>query len=277
MKYLQVLLVALAPGLAFAQNCQCGYRDSNGNVWREAIVSTFTQAAGALAAVNANWIISTDTQPQKAPATANIQYTAANVFQHNDALGLKASAYTGGNARCAQIFTKRSDIKYGTFRMRAQVPSVPGAVFGFFTFISNTQEQDIEFLSADSDYYQRVYYTNQPGQTPGASLNTVIAGADFTTFGNHQIDWFPTRTVYSYDGSGLKSNRTITTQVPTTPSEFILNVWTNGDPGWSKGPPTADAIATVQWVHLYFNSTTLSESAFNTACVNAGRPAACNV
>ncbi|EEB94784.1 hypothetical protein MPER_06348 [Moniliophthora perniciosa FA553] len=107
--------------------------------------------------------------------------------------------------------------------------------------------------------------------------DVVIPGADFTTFGTHRFDWLPSRTIYSYAGSGPTSSRTIMKNVPTTPSEFVLNVWSNGDPGFSKGPPQADAIATVQWVHLYFNSTTFSESAFNSACVAAGRPAVCNV
>lgn len=63
---------------------------------REAIVSTFTQDTGALAAVNADWLISTDLQVQPT-GTANIQYVAANVFQHQDALGLKASAVSASN------------------------------------------------------------------------------------------------------------------------------------------------------------------------------------
>ena len=61
-------------------------------IQREAIVSTFTQTAGALAAVNADWIIATDLEVQSGTATANIQYTTANVFEYQNALGLKASA-----------------------------------------------------------------------------------------------------------------------------------------------------------------------------------------
>jgi beta-glucanase (GH16 family) len=51
--------------------------------------------------------------------------------------------------------------------MRSVVPTVPGVVFGFFTYRSDTAEQDIEFLSSDPDYYQHVYYTNQPGHPNG--------------------------------------------------------------------------------------------------------------
>ncbi|KAJ6461335.1 concanavalin A-like lectin/glucanase domain-containing protein [Mycena sanguinolenta] len=283
-----LVLFAVSTTQVLAQSCPCGYKDSNGHVWREAIVSTFTQDAGALAAVNADWIIAPDLQVQSGHATANIQYTPANVFQYQDALGLKASAYdNSGSVKCAEIFTNRADILYGSFRMQAQVPSVPGAVFGFFTYISGTQEQDIEFLSSDTNYYQQVHYTNQPGNVngnpdPDAAKDIVVPGADFTTFGVHRIDWLPASTTYSYSGNSdsgtpITSTTTITKNVPTTPSEFIINVWSNGDPGWSHGPPTADAIATVHYANLYFNSTSLSAASFNSACSAAGNVAPCSV
>ncbi|KAJ7672749.1 concanavalin A-like lectin/glucanase domain-containing protein [Mycena rosella] len=277
-----VALLFASSTQVLAQNCACGYKDSNGHVWREAIVSTFTQASGALAAINANWAIATDLEADQPPtSTASIQYVTANVFEYQDALGLKASAYdNSGSVKSAEIFTTRSDILYGSFRMQAQVPSVPGVVFGFFTYITDSQEQDIEFLSSDADYYQHLYYTNQPGQLangdsdPDAAKDVVVSGADFTTFGVHRLDWLPGSTVYSYAGSNngaaVTSTTTITKNVPTTPSEFVLNVWSNGDPNFSKGPPTADAIATVQYVHLYFNSTSVSAASFNSACSAAG-------
>ncbi|KAF8143269.1 concanavalin A-like lectin/glucanase domain-containing protein [Mycena galopus ATCC 62051] len=268
-------------------SCACGYEDSNGNLWRESIVSTFTQDAGALAAVNADWIIATDLEVQSSPATANIQYVTANVYEYQDALGLKASAYDhSGSVKCAEIFTNRDDILYGTFRMQAQVPSVPGVAFGFFTYHNDSQEQDIEFLSSEPEYSQHVHYTNQPGSDPGATEDVNIPGADFTTFGIHRFDWLPSETVYSYAGTSdsgttsgtpITSSTTITVNVPDAPSEFVLNVWSNGDPGWSYGPPIADAIATVHYVNLYFNSTSLSASSFHTTCSQAGNIPACSV
>ncbi|KAJ7134784.1 concanavalin A-like lectin/glucanase domain-containing protein [Mycena epipterygia] len=302
---LAALLLAVSKTQVLAQSCACGYQDSNGHVWREAIVSTFTQDAGALTAVDADWVIATDLETQPT-GDKSIQYVSANVMEYQDALGLKASAYSGSGAvHCAEIFTQRSDILYGSFRMQAQVPDVPGVVFGFFTYISDTQEQDIEFLSSDSDYYQQVHYTNQPGQLPNGNPDTNAAkdvevpGADFTyepftesrskltvqycrTFGVHRFDWLQSETIYSYagnadDGAPITSTTTITEHVPTTASEFILNVWSNGDPGWSKGPPMADAIATVQYVHLYFNSTSFSPASFNSACSAAGHISPCAV
>ncbi|KAJ3980146.1 concanavalin A-like lectin/glucanase domain-containing protein [Lentinula detonsa] len=261
-------------------SCACGYIDDQGHVWREALTNDFTQSAGAIAALGNDWIIATDNEPQSGTATANIQYVSQNVMQYNDALGIQASAYTSGssNVDCGEIFTERSDILYGSFRMRAVVPTVPGVVFGFFSYKSDTQEQDIEFLSSDSDYYQHVYYTDQPGTVNGvvdanAHKDVEINGADFTAFGEHRFDWLQTSTNYYYN-SALEA--TITKNVPTQGSEIVLNVWSNGDPAFSKGPPTSNAIATVQYVNLYFNSTSLSEADFDSACSLAGNVAQCS-
>lgn len=262
-------------------SCACGYVDDQGHVWRESIVSEFTQDAGAIAALGTDWIIASDLEVQSGTATANIQYTTANVMEFNDALGIQASAYTSGSSSvdCGEIFTQRSDILYGTFRMRAVVPTVPGVVFGFFTYESDTQEQDIEFLSSDAEYYQTVHYTDQPGTVdgnvdPDAAVTVVIDGADFTAFGEHRIDWLTTSTKYYYN-SVLEG--TIAKNVPTVGSEVVVNVWSNGDPEFSKGPPTANAIATIQYLELYFNSTTLSQAEFDSACSAAGNVAQCSI
>ncbi|KAF7351527.1 Concanavalin a-like lectin glucanase [Mycena sanguinolenta] len=284
-----LILFAVSTTQVLANSCPCGYQDSSGNLWREAILSTFTQTTGALAAVKADWNIATDLETQSGTATANIQYVKANVYEYQDALGLKASAYdNSGSVKCAEIYTKRHDILYGSFRMQSQVPHTPGVVFGFFTYDGDTQEQDIEFLSSDTNYYQHVHYTNQPGQLPDgdvdpdAAKDIQIPGADFTTFGIHRIDWLPASTTYSYSGNSdsgtpITHTTTITKNVPNTASEFIINVWSNGDPEWSYGPPTADAIATVHYAYLYFNSTSLSSPSFDSTCSAAGHVAPCSV
>ncbi|KAJ3878897.1 concanavalin A-like lectin/glucanase domain-containing protein [Lentinula edodes] len=262
-------------------NCSCGYIDDQGHVWRESIVTNFTKTSGALAALGNDWIVSTDNEVQSSPATANIQYVTANVLDHNSVLGIQASAYTSGssNVDCGQIFTERSDILYGTFRMRASVPSVPGVVFGFFSYESDTQEQDIEFLSSGSNAQQQVQYTNQPGTVNGkvdevSYRDVEVESANFTTFGEHRFDWLKTATEYYYN-SNLTA--TITKNVPTSASEIVVNVWSNGDPEFSQGPPTSNAIASVEYVKLYFNSTSLSEAKFIETCSGAGNIARCTI
>ncbi|KAF9075956.1 concanavalin A-like lectin/glucanase domain-containing protein [Rhodocollybia butyracea] len=279
--YLLLLVVIYGVfDIAAGISCACGYVDNQGHLWREAIVSDFTQDAGAIAALGSDWIIASDNEPQSGTATANIQYVTANVMQFNDALGIQASAFIGGsNVDCGEIFTERDDILFGTFRMRAVVPTVPGVVFGFFSFRSDTEEQDIEFLSSDTNFFQQVHYTNQPGTVNGvvntaAAKDVEINGADFTAFGEHRFDWLQSETSYYYN-SALES--TISVNVPTVGSEIVVNVWSNGDPAFSKGPPTSNAIATLQYLKLYFNSTTFTEAEFNSACSAAGDVAQCGI
>ncbi|KAJ7761547.1 hypothetical protein DFH07DRAFT_957142 [Mycena maculata] len=133
------------------------------------------------------------------------------------------------------------------------------------------------------------HYTNQPGQLPDtdpdpdATKDVKIAGANlkyaFQFFPSVRIDWLPSQTIYSYTGSvnNASSTTTISKNVPATTSAVVLNVWSNGDPNFSNGPPKADAIATVQSVQLYFNSTTLSEASFTSACQAAGNVDPCSV
>ncbi|CAE6476268.1 unnamed protein product [Rhizoctonia solani] len=219
-------------------------------------------------------------QEDHANVPYGMQYNANNVYPYNDGLGIKTSAFSGsGRVQVGGIGTTRSDILYGTFRMRATVPKVPGVCFGFFTYKSETQEADVEFLSSDADYYQRVHQTNQPGLVngdtdPNAYKAVVIPGADFTAFHEHRLDWLPGSTKYFYDGS-LKS--TVSKNSPTVASSILANVWSDGGSGWTKGPPTQDAIANIYYIKAYFNSTSLSASQFNSRCAAASNKTPCSI
>ncbi|QRV95786.1 glycoside hydrolase family 16 protein [Ceratobasidium sp. AG-Ba] len=274
------LLVASTSAATLAErqsSCACGYKDSTGAVWRESFVSDFT--TGWSTALSQNFYKFTWGETH-ANVPYSMQYTDANVYGYNDGLGLKTSAYSGSGAvKTAGIGTLRSDILYGSFRMRAAVPSVPGVCFGFFTYQSDTQEADIEFLSSDANYYQTVHQTNQPGLVNGntdtnAYKMITIPGADFTAFHEHRLDWLPGSTKYFYDGT-LKN--TVSKNSPTVASSILANVWSDGGSGWTKGPPTKDAIATVYYIKGYFNSTSLSASQFNSRCAASSNKTPCSV
>ncbi|KAB5590258.1 Glycoside hydrolase family 16 protein [Ceratobasidium theobromae] len=278
--FLAPFAVAVASAATLSErqsSCLCGYKDSTGAVWRESFTSDFT--TGWSTALNQNFNTSHYLEKH---TPYNMQYNRNNVYGYNDGLGMKTSAFSGGSTdpvNVAGIITKRKDFTAGSFRMRATVPSVPGVCFGFFTYVNDTQEADIEFLSSDADYYQRVHHTNQPGllngdTDPQASRSVVIPGADFTAFHEHRLDWLPDATKYFYDGS-LKS--TLTKNSPKVASPLLVNVWSDGSSGWTQGPPTQDAIATIYYIKAYFNSTLVSESQFNTQCAAASSKTPCSV
>jgi len=37
------------------------------------------------------------------------------------------------------------------------------------------------------------------------------------------------------------------------PGHTVMNHWSNGNTGWSGGPPTEDAVASIMYVKMYFN------------------------
>ncbi|CAE6447960.1 unnamed protein product [Rhizoctonia solani] len=282
--FLAPLAIAVASAATLAERqstCDCGYRDSTGAIWREKIEADFTSAAGA-EAVLSQYFEKFHYEEIHEGANYEMFYNRNNVYPHNYGLGVKTSAYTGGQVQTGGFQTIRSDIKYGSFRMRATVPSTPGVCFGFFTYLRDAvpaAEADIEFLTSDADYYQRLYHTNHPSlingnSDPDASKTVVIPGADFTAFHEHRLDWLETSTKYYYDGA-LKS--TVAKNSPSVPSRLIANVWSDGGLLWSRGPPTQDAIATIYYIKAYFNSTTVSESQFKTKCASAPNKTPCSI
>lgn len=48
---------------------------------------------------------------------------------------------------------------------------------------------------------------------------------------------------------------TFTTNVPTEPGAVLWNTWSNGDHGFSVGPPVNDAVLKISEITMYYNTT----------------------
>ncbi|EJD45530.1 hypothetical protein AURDEDRAFT_64483, partial [Auricularia subglabra TFB-10046 SS5] len=94
----------------------------------------------------------------------------------------------------------------------------------------------------------------------------------FRAFNEHRFDWLPGQSSFFFNGKRIDVRLSIVKNVATVPSQIMVNVWSNGDKYWSRGPPKKDAIATIQYIKLYFNGTTYSETAFKKACKAAKAP-----
>lgn len=70
-------------------------------------------------------------------------------------------------------------------------------------------------------------------------------------FHEYRFDWSPESVSFYADGVLLDN---MTQAVPTSPGHLTLSHWSTGNPDWSAGPPTTDAILTVQYLKGYFNS-----------------------
>lgn len=67
----------------------------------------------------------------------------------------------------------------------------------------------------------------------------------------YRIDFIPGQIIYYADEQIIA---TLNGSIPSMPGHMILTQWSNGDKGWSGGPPATEAIMAVAGVRAYFNS-----------------------
>ncbi|OLL23425.1 Beta-glucanase [Neolecta irregularis DAH-3] len=274
--------------------CECGYKTANGLLWTHTLNSDFTAPSMTnvtYSSFSSQWTISNWSNGNVAAGNRTVtigrQFLPQNVYFQNKSLNLKVSAYTGrGKILCGEISTVRADILYGSFRSTFKVQPVSGACAGFFYYYvwinnnpeligqNDTQEIDVEILTKDPTT-RAVHYTQQP-IVRGSQFTNVLPNP-WTNFVRYRFDWLPKSSTFFADG---QRERTIRVNTEHTPGTVKLNMWSNGNTLWSAGPPTQDAIMSVQNTCFFFNVSedlkNLPTSEFNTAC-SAHRVPVCKV
>ncbi|KAF2771232.1 concanavalin A-like lectin/glucanase [Teratosphaeria nubilosa] len=133
-----------------------------------------------------------------------------------------------------------------------------GVCNGAFYYVDDDNEIDIEWLSnsssqanVDAGLGLALFYTNQPG---GTDLNSAYGAApsDATTAVHiYRIDWDASSTTFYLDGV---EQANLTRNVPqTTTGQWYWNNWSNGNQGWSSGPPVNDAVFKIEKIVMQYN------------------------
>ncbi len=140
-----------------------------------------------------------------------------------------------------------------------------GAVVGYFTYESDTQESDIEILTRRPD--TDVQLTNQPASSTALAARknvTLPNGKTWTEWTDYRLDWFSDRTVWYIDGNqSFQSNNS----VPYQPSAVILNLWSNGGTFSGTMRVGAEVRIAVQWIEMVYNtSNSQSNGSIATLC-----------
>ncbi|TFK85056.1 glycoside hydrolase family 16 protein [Polyporus arcularius HHB13444] len=191
----------------------------------------------------------------------NRTYEADNVGIADGYLTMKVTGGTkpGSNVPSACIQTIDSNIVSGTFKTTAIASEVEGVCHGFFTFESNSQESDIEiltsFLYSGNDAVDGGLQLTNQANNGNSSQNTrkaVPYPAD-PTAGEHEytLEWSSGSSKFFFDGSEVA---TINENVPTAPSAFLVNAWSGGNPNFTAGPPTEDAILRVSKMEFMYET-----------------------
>lgn len=179
------------------------------------------------------------------------------------------SELVGDMVPMSELVSVQGEILYGSFRIGMKTTPVNGTCGAFFFYFSDSEEIDMEFLSK-----QQVQTSTTSGRSNG-SVNLVIQSPESAQQGyvspgspdfkatvlpgfsaaegyhEYRFDWFPERVDFYADSELLSS---MTDNVPDAAGRLHIVHWSNGNAGWSAGPPTQDAVLTVSYVKAYFNT-----------------------
>lgn len=137
------------------------------------------------------------------------------------------------------------------------------------------REIDIEFLSNNTELIHAIVQKPSTDNAMTAETKNKDSGTFSSAFkldeGYHdyRFDWMPDRVDFYIDGMLA---RRYTEDVPSSPGHLMLSHWSNGNTGWSGGPPLQDAVMTVSYVKAYFNTT--SRDVANSGCTDLDAPGA---
>ncbi|KEF58761.1 uncharacterized protein A1O9_03604 [Exophiala aquamarina CBS 119918] len=165
-----------------------------------------------------------------------------------------------------QLVSRPDNLLHASMRTRMKIISdgkdgdnvAGGAVVGFFTYESDTQESDIEVLTKHpSDI---VELSTQPASstTPGADASVTIPnGKDWTEWVEYRMDWFAGRNIWYLDEEMMLNS---TDSVPTEPSQLMLNLWSNGQSFSGRMRPGREVYVAVQWIEIAYNVSNQGQS-----------------
>ena len=181
--------------------------------------------------------------------TVKNSMSSANIAFDNGAMSLLTKNDGTGLQQSADIYSIPSML-HGSFRMHAKITGAPGAVAGFFTYLDDYNEQDIEILTNEAE--NQIHYTTHDNGGTGTgnpTFNTTFSGsrADYNTY---RLDWTPSKSSFITNNDPAK---VLTTAVPTKACTLNVNMWSAGQ-GWGGAmAPSGSATLDVQWIEAVYN------------------------
>lgn len=186
------------------------------------------------------------------------KFDASNVVVGGGYLNLKVpGGQTAMPYSSAEVTTTIDNMKYASVRTVAILSEPAGVCNGMFFYKNDTQETDIEWLSDASSLSnqgtRQVWFTNQDADRNGVATSQSFPppGSPTTTEHEYRLDWTPGRVRWFVDGTEIWNT---TSDVPSATGPWVFNNWSNGDKGWSAGPPATQADFKIKDIYIYYNT-----------------------
>jgi endo-1,3-1,4-beta-glycanase ExoK len=174
----------------------------------------------------------------------NRTHSAQNVAVADGILSLKLSgSKPGGIPVCAEITSKRSNFRYGSYRASIKTSKTAGGVVGWFIYRgSPLNEIDVEMLTKDN---KDLHHTLHHIQTSVDYKVVKMAFDPSEAFHEYRFDWYADKVAYFVDG---KPSSILTKQVPDMDAQIMLNHWSGNIQGWGGPAPAVDMFMYVDWM-----------------------------
>ncbi|KFH48231.1 Beta-glucanase-like protein [Hapsidospora chrysogenum ATCC 11550] len=190
------------------------------------------------------------------PVGQTHRYAPENVVVRDGYLELLVPGGQSQPISCGEVVTDERNILYASVRTVAILTETPGVCNGMFFFESDNQETDIEWLSDPESISnggtRKLWLTNQDTDGNGKTYLAIDPPSDPTsTEHEYRIDWTEGLVRWFVDGQQVWET---TDDVPSVPGPWVFNNWSNGDKGWSAGPPAQDAVFKIQSIEMYYNT-----------------------
>ncbi|KAF2855957.1 glycoside hydrolase family 16 protein [Plenodomus tracheiphilus IPT5] len=209
------------------------------------------------AAWNADWGLQNWSKPATDDFPTPMNNSMANIYlgKEDDVsfLSLRTSRQEKYQT-AGEIENQQKNLMHVSMRMYGRVRGDKGAVAGFFTFVDDTNESDIEILTDDPT--DQIRYTNQPAvDKKGNEIAAASVGPtnlpSWENWQTHRIDWLPKHSYWYLNNEQVAAN---TYSVPRKSSFMVLNMWSDGGEWSGKMDVGGSAEFHIQWIEMTFNT-----------------------
>ncbi|CAD6931148.1 unnamed protein product [Tilletia controversa] len=186
-----------------------------------------------------------------------------NAQRCDDGVCLAVQPQNNDKVPSGGIYTKSKGMHFGNYYTEVKVPSAHGTVSAFYVYKTDINEVDMEYNNPTGSTNSSIKATVKPQVYNGtfadpSTYKKIFAptgedmSQEFRTWGFH---WTSDQVAYGMDGD---YSQVITTNVPQLPGTLSFSHWSDGNPGYSGGPPTETTVLTFRRTWAFWNDTSVT-------------------
>ena len=276
------------------RNCTCGFYDTQTKeLFTDSIIAYFNETTNLPNDFVAEDYVQKFDQDwaavyRQGANPANVRYDESDGLQLIVQPATKERLVRGGGIR-----TIRRDIQHGSFRALFRPPrqASGGSALSMIWQYNETEFTELSVMNTNNDseawvgtFVNNEFTTRNLGVDFSELLEQDVANRNYTALGGglsngsidawdyteYRIDW--TKDYIDFYTGGDRTRQVSHKDnhaLPSVPSAFFFKHWSTGNRWSMQGPPYNDSVASIRWIRMFFNSSSISKDAqeeFDASC-----------